>query len=542
MLGGRVLTLDVRQRTVEALAVRDGTIAAVGASADIAPLATAATETVHLAGRAVIPGFVDPHNHFSLTAFAPVAVDCSVPPLSDKSAALEAIAAAAGDAPTGRWIWGIGYSTRRGRAPDALTREELDRAAPDNPVCVIDSSVHACYANSAALALARIDRETRDPEGGRILRSEDGDPTGVLWERAMNPVHRQSTAGLIAYYGEEAIADLVHANAMRHLACGITSVGDANVMPEGAAMYRSAEVRGRLPIAIHQLRGGEEFLAPPERAVAGAFLDDDDDSDRLRGGSVKIFMDPVFPRNAGLRIHPDGHRERLGTPFYTQQQADGLTLAAAERGLQVAIHCLGGWAIEQGLNALERALERFPAPRAPHRIEHFGEPAREQIARAAALGIMVVYQPSFLYQSGERAAAALAELGSDVPPAPLRTMLDEGVQVAASSDFPCAPLEPLNGLYSLVSRRTRDGVATVAPEEAISALEGLRLYTLGGARAMSRESEVGSLEVGKRADLVVLSHDPTAVDAEHIREITVLQSYVDGRCLYDLLADSPGAR
>ena len=153
--------------------------------------------------------------------------------------------------------------------------------------------------------------------------------------------------------------------------------------------------------------------------------------------------------------------------------------------------------------------------------------------RASSLGVIAVHQPPFLYTFGDRAAATLAERGIDAPPAAMRSMLDAGMAVAASSDFPCAPLEPLIGLYSIVSRRTRSGV-TVAPEEAIDAMEALRLYTLGGAHAMNRDHEVGTLEVGKRADMVVLSHDPTAVAPEFIREIVVQQTYVDGKRLYQL--------
>jgi len=532
LLGGNVVTMDTSRPRASALAVQDGKIVALGASEELARLVDPGTEVVQLSGRAVLPGFVDPHNHFSMTVFEPVSVDCRIPPLAGKPGVLDAIAAAAAGALPGRWIWGLGYSARGGIAPSQLTRGDLDEVAPNNPVCVIDSSVHACYANSAALALAGIDRSTPDPDGGRILRDANGEADGPLWERAMNGVHQQSMAALIDYYGEDAVADLVHQNAMRHLAHGITSVGDANVMPESATMYRLADARGKLPIVMHQMRAGDQFFAPPEKAAHGAFSDDDV-SDRLRGGTVKIFMDPVFPENAGLRIHPDGRREQLGRPYYTQAQADELVLAAAERGLQVAIHCLGTWAIEQALNALEGALRKFPASDVRHRIEHFSAPTREHMQRSSSLGITAVHQPPFLYTFGERAAATLAERGIDAPPAAMRSMLDAGMSVAASSDFPCAPLEPLIGLYSIVSRRTRSGVI-VAPEEALDAMEALRLYTLGGARAMNRDHEVGTLEVGKRADMVVLSHDPTAVAPEFIREIVVQQTYVDGKRLYQL--------
>ena len=532
MLGGRVLTMAAGRPRAEAIAVNDRKIVAVGSTADIAPLIEADTEIVHLAGRAVIPGFVDPHTHFHITVFEPVAVDCRIPPLADKRAVLDAVAAAASETPPGRWIWGLGYSSQLGQQPSELTRHDLDLVAPSNPVCIIDRSVHCCYANSAALALARIDSGTSNPDGGEIVRGEDGEATGWLWERAMDGVYGVSLAALIEYYGDDFAADLVHQNAMRHLANGITSVADAAVGPDAARLYRIADERGALPITLHQMRAGPGFFAAPEQ-IAREGVSDVAISDRLLGGTMKMFMDPVFPTNAGIHVHSDGRKDYVGRPYYTQDQANGLAVSAARQGMQVAIHCLGTWAIEQGLEALARAAPESGRADPRHRIEHFSSPTREQIGRAAELGVTVVHQPSFFYRDGERAAVTLSEAGIDTPPAPYRTMLDEGVNIVASSDFPCGPLPPLEGIYSLVSRRSRDSADSIAPEEALTAEEAIGLYTLGGARAMHREMEAGSIEVGKRADLAVLSHDPTSVEPAYIREIDVEQTFVDGRRLYD---------
>ena len=149
------------------------------------------------------------------------------------------------------------------------------------------------------------------------------------------------------------------------------------------------------------------------------------------------------------------------------------------------------------------------------------------------MGVVSVVQPPFIFTGAEASKRKADELGGDVRVHPFKTMLSEGVTVAASSDCPCAPLEPLLGLYSMVTRRTRQAAEPVVPEEGVTPLEGLRMYTANAAYAMSREGEVGSLEVGKRADMVVLSHDPTAVDSDFIRDISVEQTYVDGQLLYE---------
>lgn len=184
LLGGNVLTMDARNTRAEAVAVDNGHIAAVGATAEIAPCVGPEATVVQLVGRTLLPGFLDPHNHFSLTTFAPVSVNCSMPPQRHLTPILEAIATAAKAAPRGRWLRGWGFRPREVRDNRAMTRWALDEVAPENPVCIMDGSCHACYVNSAALALAGIDRHTPDPAHGRILREPNGEPNGTLWERA----------------------------------------------------------------------------------------------------------------------------------------------------------------------------------------------------------------------------------------------------------------------------------------------------------------------------------------------------------------------
>ncbi len=532
MLGGRILTMDARGSRAQALAVRDGRLAAIGTSEDVRRLIGENTRVVHLQGRAVTPGFIDPHNHFSMTSFEPVMVDCRMPPLPSKAAALDAIASAAEGTPRGQWVWGLGYNCTTTPGATELTRGDLDEAAPNNPVCVMDFSYHACYANSAALALAGIDEDSPDPHKGWIHREEDGGPNGVLWERAMDPVHRTSMRAHIERYGEDSVAELVHQNAMRHLACGVTSIGDALTMPESAEMYRIADSRGRLPICVQQLRGGDQFFQAPERASRGEF-DDDNVSDRLRGGIMKLFMDPVYPAYGMNRCHADGSMTPEGEIYYTQEEVDALVLAAASNGLQVAIHCIGDRAIDQGLSSFERAIREVPGADALRmRVEHMTFPRSDQIRRAAAMPIVLSLQPPFLYSIGELFQEVIDGFGLDLPAYPYRDLVDSGATIAAGSDFPCAPLDPLIGIAALANRRVQRDGSQVAPEQAIPAEEVIRQYTNGSAYAVNRDAEVGSLEVGKRADMVVLSHDPTAVDPDQIGGISVQQTYVDGRMLY----------
>ena len=531
IMGGNVLTMDPHNSRAEAVGVDGGTIVAVGANAEVAKLIGQDTKVVHLVGRTLLPGFIDPHNHFSITTLEPVAVDCSVPPHHTINSVIDAISAAAKDVPKGRWLRGWGFSTRRLSDDRVITRWELDEAAPGNPVCIMDGSVHACYANSAALNLAGIDRNTPDPSYGQILRDDNGEPNGTLWEGAMDPVYNLSLRAHIEYYGEGA-ADLVHHNCMRHLACGITSVGDALVVPDAAELYRIADGLNKIPFTLHQMLGAQGFFAPPEGTSKGEF-GDGNVSDRLRGGTMKIFMDPFFPDAAYTRYHAHGDEEPVGEINYTQEEVNALVLDAHKRGLQVAIHCIGNRAVEQALNAFEEALRAHPVEEPRFRIEHFSITTLSQIKRAKSLGVIAVVQPGFHFARAHRYRDRMQKMGGDVRAIALRTMLSEGLIVACSSDYPCGPLAPLTGLYAMVTRRTQEDWDPVTPEEAVSPLDSLRAYTINSAYAMSRESEVGSLENGKRADMIVLSHDPTSVDPDFIRDITVEQSYVEGRLLYE---------
>ena len=343
LLGGNILTMDKRDSRTEAIGIERGKIVALGPNEVVSKMIGGDTKTVQLAGRTVIPGLIDPHNHFSLTTFQPVSVDCSVPPFNGIQEIVDAIAAAAKGTPKGRWIWGWGLRSAQVREGRRITRDELDEAAPDNPVCIEDGSVHACYVNSAAMELAGVDRNTPDPAHGVILRDRAGEPDGGMWEEAMNPFYNLSMRAHLDQYGDGS-ADLVRQNAERYLACGITGVGDALVTPDAAEIYRTANDQGKIPILMHQMLGGNGFFAAPKETSRGE-RGDGQISDRLRGGTMKIFMDPVFPSPALIRTHPHGDVEHFGERYYTQDEVNSLVLDAHKRDLQVGIHCLGTWSI-----------------------------------------------------------------------------------------------------------------------------------------------------------------------------------------------------
>ena len=481
---GNVLTAEDGRRHATSLLVAGGRVAAVGGD----ELTGADARLIDLDGQTVTPGFVDPHTHFSFTAIEPDMVDCSTPPASSLAEVLAALEAGAAAAPDGAWVRGSGFHATQiaeGRAP---TRAELDEVAPANPLVLVDVSFHACYVNSAALRLAGIDRDSPDPAGGVVERDAGGEPTGVLLERAIELAQEGSWLEYLRRDPERAV-ELVGRQCERWLALGITAVGDALVLPAAHDLYARAAAAGRLTIGVTEYHGGASFFAAPDPSSAG--------------GAIKLFADASYPTPAIDRRRPDGRVEELGTLHYSPADLERIVGAAAERDLDVAIHCGGGRAVRAALDAFAAVADRASESR--FRIEHAFVDDRANAPRYAELGVQLVSQPGL----GE-AYGALFELwrGDDQPQLvlfPVRSVIDAGGSVASSSDYPCGGgLAPLAIMAAAIERRP-----PLEAAEAVDPDTALAMCTRAAAHACHREADEGSLAVGKRANFVVLDRDPT---------------------------------
>src|SRR3989454_946310 len=402
--------MDASLPVAQALAVKDGRIVEVGGTDEVLWLREDDYEVIDLAGRTVVPGFVDPHNHSSIGASGPLWAACrAARSVADLQ---QTLAAAASDTPAGAWVRGVGYDHHLiGAHP---TRGDLDAAVPDRPALVMHFSHHQCVANSRALAEAGIARGTPDPPGGEIARDKSGEPTGLLFERALS---RAETASREAW--EARFTEVARAASRRYAALGITAIQDAAVTPAMARRYAEARAAGALAIE------GDEGMV----ASGGWF----ERPDGAAPGALKIFVD-------------------------------------------------GGY----------RCARRVIRGRAP---------------RTGGL---------LLCPRGELAALPVAALPA------LR-----GVSRAFSSDYPCGSNAPLVGIAAAVTRTSRQG-RVAAPEEAISVSAALEAYTLGAARAARIDAVAGSLEPGKRADLLVLSTNPLECPATDLASIQVLETWMKG--------------
>ncbi|MBI4011775.1 MAG: amidohydrolase [Candidatus Rokubacteria bacterium] len=507
-LNGTVLTMVPGAPPARALAVQDGRIVAVGGEEAVRRFGGGEHRVVDLAGRAVLPGFVDPHNHFAVGALEAFWADCRTPPLGTIAEVQAALRAAAAAAPAGEWVRGVGYHHAHLAERRHPTRAELDEAVPERPAFLVHFSHHQGVANSRALATAGITRATCDPPGGEIGRDRDGEPTGLLFERAMASVERASREGW-----EGRFVEVASAASRRFAALGLTTVQDAAVGPALERRYAAADAAGRLAIRVARMVVAPSGWFDPPWAEART---------RGAGRTLKVFVDGGY--RCAMRLPRDGREVASGFLFYRQAELAELLVTAWRNGWRVTCHAIGNLGVETCVGAVEDALARERRGAGRVRLDHAMFLTSALISRIRALGLPVVTQPSFLYDQGPPAFT----LPADLRCRPFGSLRAAGIPQAFSSDYPCGTAAPLVGVYAAVARRARDG-RPADPEEAVPVEAALAAYTREAARACGIEAECGTLEVGKRADLVILDRNPLEVPAEAVLGLRVTGTVVGGR-------------
>jgi predicted amidohydrolase YtcJ len=528
-LGAAVLTMDAQDRVAGGVAIEGERIAQVGSEAEIRAWAERErARVVDLAGRALLPGFVDAHSHFPGAGIDVVAADLNAPPIGKITRIDEIVTALRAKAATksaGKWVFGIGYDDSLLAERRHPTRADLDAVSTRHPVGILHVSGHLAAVNSLALERLGYGADTPDPEGGRIRRDASGAPDGVLEENAAEGV----TRALAAPAPLDVLRIVRRATAL-YLAAGITTAQNG--------FATGAQLRGLTWAARLRLLPLRLVLWPGEAdgdaLVDGSFTPPRDDP-WLRVGAVKLVADGSLQGYTGYLTQPyfvppgddPGYR---GYPRIPRDKLIAWVERLHRAGLQIAIHGNGDAAIDDILDALEHAQSMAPRPDARHVIVHAQTAREDQLDRMAALGIVPSFFVLHTWYWGDRHRERFLGPERAARISPLASAARRGIPFTLHADTPVVPMEPLRIVWSAVNRTTTSGT-TLGADQRIDVLRALRGVTIDAARQHFQEGDRGSLEAGKLADLVVLDRSPLE-DPAGIARLRVLETIVGGRSAY----------
>lgn len=502
----RVLTLDHKLPLASMVVIRGSNIIAVGSEHELDFIKGANTKVIDCEGNTVIPGFNDAHCHPISFAMTLLYVDCSPSKVSSISDIKTHIRKQAMSAASSEWVRAAKYNETRLAEVQHPTRWDLDEAAPDNPVMLVHDSGKSCVLNSRALEEVGITKDTPDPPGGHIGHDANtGELNGIISGR--NEYVEQRIPPL----GQQELRHGIKLANYDYLSHGITSIQDTT-WSNGLRHWKylqEVKESGILSPRVTMMVGSdavEEFQQSNLRTGTG--------DSQLRVGGAKIALD-----------------ESTGREHPPQEDLNHHALRAHRAGFQLALHVSDVHNLQMSLTSLQLIVQNDPTPYARPRLEHCAVCPPAIVPKLSAFETIVVTQPSFLYYIGD---TYLKEIPSEQLNwvYPLRSLSSQNVTIATSSDSPLFPTNPFIGMYAAVTRKERLG-GIVAPPEAISPLEALRMYTSWPAYASFEEDSKGSITAGKLADLLVLSDDPTNVEPEGIIDIAVMTTIIDGKVVWE---------
>lgn len=529
-LHGQVVTVDHDFTIAQALACKGDRLVAIGSDTQVQKLIGPHTQVIDLAGRTVLPGIVDAHNHMMDMGLklSQIALD----EVTSIAQMVELARERARETPPGGWIVGQGWNESflaEGRMPN---RYDLDMVSTEHYV-LLSRFYDIDAVNSLVLELAGIDRNTPDPQGGRIERDEKGEPTGLLRASAKVLVRQ-----LMPQPSTEEMVVALRAAGLDYRRMGITSIVDPGLRPREVHAYQTLYSRGELPLRVNLMPSWHGFHDDEdpqelERRAREVGLYTGFGDEWLRLGALKMVIDGGTTSHTAYMYQPFlgesvvvnyNSLDEARLPEYIQQ--------AQELGWDVGIHCCGDRAQDLAVEAFDKVLSQVSDSRTRHNIIHGYFPTDFSLERMKEHNIAVVIQPTFIYYEGDDLFRDVGEERA-ANYKPLRKYLAHDIVVVASSDVTSTvSYNPFIGLYALVSRRSHLGTP-IAPHQAASREEALRAYTVAGAYLTHEEDLKGSLEVGKLADFIVIDRDYRSVPVEEMKEIQVEMTVLGGQVVYE---------
>ncbi|MCW3979700.1 MAG: amidohydrolase [Candidatus Bathyarchaeota archaeon] len=525
------MTVNREFTIAEAVAVKDGKILAVGKSHEINLLKGVNTEVLDLGGKTVLPGLIDSHIHMVGTGFTMAQINCRTPPMGSISDIVAAVGEAVGKAEPGEWIQGRGWDQAKLSDHRNPTRWDLDRVSPENPVWLTRTCGHIAVANSPALEIGGVTKDTTQPIGGNIVKDDQGEPTGLLEEApAMNIVRKHIPQ---ASFEETVKAIKLASKALSE--AGLTGVIEPGIGPVAMRAYQKAAEDGGLTVRVNMMLAGRmegETAEESAKRITEFPMTTGFGDDMVRFLGLKLLIDGgIGGRTALLREPYEDQPDNRGILVMPEDELQVRMDAGNLAGMMIGVHCAGGRAMDIVLNTFEETDRKRPIKGRRFALIHAYQPSEENFEQCRRMGVVVASQPSFLYYLGESYHENVGDERSKWLK-PHRAWIDNGITVAAGTDSPVTPYLPFPSLWASIARRTEVRGTQMGTEQKVNREEAVRMYTISGAYHTFEEDLKGSLEPGKLADMIVIDRDILTCPEDDIRDTVVLGTILGGRTVY----------
>lgn len=531
-INGKILTMDNNDSIVEAVAIKRDKIIAAGSNEEIKKFITGKTVVTDLEGKTMLPGFVDAHSHFPTSGLIPdIGVDVNSPPIGDIEnipQLIEALKKKAAKTKKGEKVFGLGYDDTKlaeRRHPD---RHDLDKVSTEHPVFVLHISGHYAAANTRALEMLGVDKNTKDPEGGSFHRDpETGEPDGVIEETAVEIALEKG-----AQFSLQQKLTIIRAGSKDYAAAGVTTAQNGLAQSDLIAPMAYLSKLGFIPLRL---------IVWPDKKTAEKILDkslnvSSLNSDMFSVGAVKLFADGSIQAYTGYLTKPyykqrEGETDYRGYPVQSREELTATVTKFNGADMQIAIHGNGDAAIDDIIYAMRQAQNAHHRDD-PRLILIHGQTTRpDQLDAMKELGITPSFHAVHPYYWGDRHRDIFLGPERTEHISPLKTALDKGVRFSTHLDTPVVPMNPLLLVWTAVNRLSSDG-NLIGAAEAITPMQALRSVTIDAAWQVFQEQNRGSIEKGKFADFAIISGDPLEEPAK-INDMKVLKTIVGGRTVFE---------